>query len=257
MIEYQLETKGAELDASGTVTAAAILKYMEFSRWNMMSPKGMDIGKLLSGMVVRSQQIQIHQSLGPFEKVTVRAWLSRVGRTSMDICQAITRNKDDMLVIQGLSTMVHIDQQGRPAPLDQAVHDAVVKDAPYGPPSDFGIDNDDWEQPPASWREQRPVRASDLDSLRHMNHSKFAEYIVDARTQCTLESGYKNNPDKPIKRVKSLRIDYEAEAKLGEQMTIASWDKSGGEGYMFELSNLADPDNTKTYARGFIQLHHD
>ncbi|MEJ5029102.1 acyl-CoA thioesterase [Comamonas sp. MYb21] len=55
--------------------------------------------------------------------LTLRAWVSRVGRSSMTVCvtgSAALPGTPPELVLQGLFDMVAVDAKGRPIPLDCA-----------------------------------------------------------------------------------------------------------------------------------------
>ncbi len=55
--------------------------------------------------------------------LTLRAWVSRVGRSSMTVCvtgSAVLPGTPPEVVLQGLFDMVAVDAKGRPIPLDCA-----------------------------------------------------------------------------------------------------------------------------------------
>lgn len=252
MIEFTIDTRGSELDATGTITPAVLLKYMEHGRWNMMSPKGMDLGRLLSAMVVRSQQVEILQSIGPFTKVSLNAWLARAGRSSMQICQELINQKTGETLARGAAVMVHLGPDGKPARLKEEVHAAVTETTQFLPPTVPSIPESDRELPADAWFDERPVRASDLDSLRHMNHSKFAEYMIDARTRFTIEQdGLADNPLQAIQQVKAMQVDYEAEAKLENRLKIYTWRSTESEAFQLQIRG---EESGRLYSRGQIFL---
>ena len=98
----RLMTRGYELDHDETIPLAAFMRYLEHMRW--MSG-GRLRGRRRQGRgVVRAQRIEILHALGAHVDLEMTAWISRMGRTSMDMSHDIIRVEDE-----GLLALLYVD----------------------------------------------------------------------------------------------------------------------------------------------------
>ena len=203
-------TRGDELDRSGTVGAAQLLRYLEYGRWRAMTDGQNGLHALFAGelkMVVRAQRIRLGTPVAWDEPLRLQTWLARVGRTSMDFGHLLVRESDGARVCEALLTGVQIDAQGRPAPLAATVVPQAA--APELDPQLAGLTFAD-ALPGDAWKWPQTLRPSQIDLFRHVNHSRYVDLFEDARWFMG-----------DRRQLAVIALEYRREAKAGENVTVA------------------------------------
>lgn len=241
MIQCSIQTRGYEMDASASIPPAVLLRYMEHARWTLTGSAGIDLADFSTAVVVATQTLTVCQRIGAYANLTVTAWLSRVGNSSMDISQLITwddaDNEGARVVACGRATLVNVDENHRPAKLKPGVADKV-----QAAPVDFA-DNflpcDKLAVPESAWVLERTVNASELDLLNHVNHSRYVDYIEDARNACGLAGAYGKEIELRgtilAELTKNLTIEYVDEATMGKKIKVLTWAGEQGGTYCFNI----------------------
>jgi acyl-CoA thioesterase FadM len=210
-----LTTRGDELDRTGTVGAAQLLRYLEYGRWRAMTTGEGGLSAFFAGelkMVVRAQRIRLGAPVGWNETLRLQTWLARVGRTSMDFGHVLVRESDGARVCEAILTAVQIDAQGRPAPLAETV---VAQAA--APELDQQLTTLTFAEtlPDDAWTWQQTIRPSQIDLFRHVNHSRYVDLFEDARWFMERAHAAMN------RQLSVIALEYRREAKAGEDVTVA------------------------------------
>ncbi len=210
--------RGDELDRTGTVGAAQLLRYLENGRWQATMAPGNGMAALFTGgrkMVVRAQRLKLDAPVTWGEDVTVQTWLVRTGRTSVDIGHLMTRANDGVRVCEALLTGVQIDETGRPVPLP----DGVVAQ-PDGPQLDKHLLATDFADalPTDAWSWPQTIRPSQTDLFRHVNHSRYVDLFEDARW--FMERAGAIAEWQPKRQLALVTLEYRREAKAGDDVRV-------------------------------------
>src|SRR5436190_17921563 len=99
--------------------------------------------------VVRAQVLEIYKEVSFDVELQLSMWVSRVGRTSIELSHEITRTADGELVGRSTATVVTLDENRLPAPVKDGAR-AFVVDRPRATAERL-----ESEPPADAWR--RPV----------------------------------------------------------------------------------------------------
>jgi YbgC/YbaW family acyl-CoA thioester hydrolase len=235
--ERPLTPRGYEMNSTGSVSTATIARYAEHVRWDGLRDSDFGLSRLWQRGVIRAQRIQTYKPVHYGHELVVRMWVSRVGRTSFDLAQTITRAHDQTLVARLAVTVVNLGSDGRPSPLDPGMTDFVV-DEPLPevePPS---------EEPPAgAFAREIVVTPSDQDLLQHVNHARYIDYIEDTRwfaQAASTASAYTATPPEQAQNARRVAIDYDEQATFGERLTVLTWSGQIPGFYEFRIQRSRD-----------------
>lgn len=216
----RLVSRGYELGSNGLLSIASYLRYLEHARWlvNARSRK-LPLGRFFSSSVVRSQVLELYRSVSLHVALELSVWVSRVGRTSMELSHEITRVADGELVARSTAVVVAVDSKQRPVALGEGALEFLAggrrtaeTELPFEPP------------PKDAWKRDILVRPSDCDVLNHVNHARFADLIEDALTPWALGDETFNAGEPPVRR---FSIGYEQPARSGDALVARAWQAQG------------------------------
>ncbi|RLT93484.1 thioesterase family protein [Ketobacter sp.] len=221
MISTVVQTRGYELDASRSIPPAILIRYMEWGRWEFFNSKKIVLHQSINSVVVASQSLVLLAPVQERVDLQINAWLSRVGNTSMDISQFILDAATQRPVAMGRATLVNVGEDGRPFPVADATR-AQVEPAPDGF-DETGFPRIESRQPPDDARSlPRRVMASEIDLLQHVNHSRYVDYVEDARKLLV-------EPHRSVaESIRGLTVEYVTEALHGDELTIKVWPVAEG-----------------------------
>src|SRR5436190_24046313 len=77
--------------------------------------------------VVRAQVLEIYKQVSFDVELELSMWVSRVGRTSIELSHDITRTDDGELVGRSTATVVTLDGERRPAPIKDGAREFVIE----------------------------------------------------------------------------------------------------------------------------------
>ena len=152
--------------------------------------------------------------------------ISRVGRTSIDICQTLQDEKDKTLLASLAFRIVNIDPEARGAavPIPQSVLEEARKRTVAGGAQFPRID------PPSSLPQrvftiQIKVRYDDMDFLFHTNQSSYLEFALECAATAA-ESGFYSVIHDDIafyhaKQTTSVNLE---ESRVGDELTVSTWE---------------------------------
>ncbi len=210
--------RGDELDRTGSVGAAQLLRYLENGRWQATLAADNGMAPLFTSgrkMVVRAQRMRVGVAVSWGVDLTVQTWLARAGRTSVDIAHRLTRASDGALVADALLTGVQIDDAGRPTPLPQEV--AQLVGGPLLDPALLALPLPE-SLPADAWSWPQTVRPSQTDLFRHVNHSRYVDLFEDARWFAERSGALPGW--QPKRQLRIVALEYRREAKAGEDVRV-------------------------------------
>ncbi|HVU01709.1 MAG TPA: hotdog domain-containing protein [Polyangiaceae bacterium] len=208
----RITSRGYELSASGVLSMATFLRYLEHLRWStIVSSEKLPLRQFWALGVVRSQAVEIYDQVSFGAELELSMWLARVGRSSMDFSHDITRATDGSLVGRSTATIVALDSDRRPAVIGDGARayvlarEAIVPDRFDGAPA-----------PAHAWKRRVELRPSDHDLQQHVNHARYAELVDDTRLLAAAADGY--GPGYYGGHVRRLSISYEQESRVGDDV---------------------------------------
>jgi acyl-CoA thioester hydrolase len=108
--------------------ASARIHFTVAFRWAEMAEVGLwrELGPMAewSNYPRKHVEAQFHQVLVFDDEIEIALRPERIGRTSISFVWQVTR--DGVLCVTGRHTCVHVDAEGRPAPLPDAVRHALA-----------------------------------------------------------------------------------------------------------------------------------
>jgi acyl-CoA thioesterase FadM len=203
---FELPIDGFDLGFEGCVPPGRMAKLLETLRWRLArSGEHPVLGTFKAG-VLRAQTLELVRDVTMGETLSVELWLSRVGRTSLEFSHSL-RTADGGVVGRATCTIVAIGDAG-PAPLPPGLAQLVDGESVLSPPK---LEPPD---PSRSYVRRFHVRPSDLDLFRHVNQSRYVDFLDDARHFARHEghaAGF-------VEPVGLASVSYESELKLGQEV---------------------------------------
>ena len=220
-IERDLTVRGYELDRHGRVSLSTVLLYTEHLRWEAFRDPETGFGGIIRGggsLPIRAQRFCLGAPIDVGTDINVSMAVTRVGTTSIELLQEITRKKDGELVLQALVTGVYVGQNKKTQPIPVDLRERV--DASLSQPQMRGQFID---RPKETWSTPISIRHSDIDILQHVNQARYIDFMRDSMLQAIDAHIY--GPDVPALDTNPLQvgIEYNREIKLGEALRIYTW----------------------------------
>jgi acyl-CoA thioesterase FadM len=219
-LEIELVSRGYELDGEGLVSPLVWLRYMEHLRWEYVGKSPPDVKALFRNghtFVVVAQTLRVTVNIGRAVPIRAALWIGRAGRTSMDFHHAFYRIKNGEILAEGITTVVYLGHNGRPAPLPDSLNRFAAESPAMldlEPPVISTV-------PPGSFERTYRVRTDDLDLLQHMNQANYAALYDDARRAAAVEGAY-GSGGLGSGRVRLLHIEYLGSALADDELVVAT-----------------------------------
>lgn len=213
MMTTEILTRGYELDGTRTIPPAVLIRYMEWGRWEFLNSEQNTFRHAINSLVVAAQSLVVLAPVVERINLEISVWLSRVGNTSLDISQMIVDKESKMAIALGRATLVNVDSRRRPKVVAETVKDFIDTSPANFDGSLFPkIQN---SLPIESVKSiERRVMPSEIDLLKHVNHSRYVDYVEDARKLLFPEQAEMRDP------IFGLTLEYKTEALNGHLLTI-------------------------------------
>lgn len=117
----QLRVLWIDTDAGGRIHFTAAFRWAEAAELGLYRDLGLT--ERVPGLPRRHVEADYHRVLVFDDEIEVTLSVAEVGRTSVTFEWQITR--DGELAIDGRHTVVHVDADGRPEPIDDAMRAAL------------------------------------------------------------------------------------------------------------------------------------
>jgi acyl-CoA thioesterase FadM len=212
----RLVTRGYEVASNGAIPPSQLLRYIEHVRWRTIARSEVLPARRFFGMgVVRAQALETFRRVSFDAELEISMWLARVGKTSMDFSHEVVDLDDGRVVARSTATIVSLDGERNPAPIDASAHEYVVeRDRAV-------IDRLDGVPTEDAWERQIQIRPSDEDLQGHVNQARYADFVEDTRKLSAAAGGYGPGEwDGPPRR---LVVSYEREARAGDPVRAATF----------------------------------
>ena len=221
MMKKTIEVRGYELDRGGRIPSPTWLRWFEHQRWDATAGgAAIDLASLFDDgkrFVVRAQKLEILRGRLPHgEAVELSLWVSRVGRSSLDLSHSARRLRDGVEVARAAVVAVHLSADGVPTEVPAAMR-ALVEEGP-SPRGALLTER----RPAAAVEVPLVVRPSDIDLRQHVNHAVYAQYFEDARATVREAGGFGPRRQSSFP-TRALAIDYAQEARLGDALSVFTW----------------------------------
>lgn len=220
------------------IPPGALARYQEMARWQgIASPEFALQGLLNRGhrIVIRAQQMDIGEPVTEDVELTQQMSLDHVGNSSVRFAHSVTRSSDRAQVALGLATAVLLDPDGKPTRMPDRARSLVQEGPrPVTPPVAES-------RPEQTWKRTVQIRPSDLDTLQHVNQSRYVEFCDDTRQLAAAAGAYGSGSERAAGQVTGLALEYLRETHVGHDLECLTWLVDGGEGTLgFELCDAVD-----------------
>lgn len=211
---HTFEARAHDLDNTGTVGAAALVRLTETQRWHVFAGP---LRGIFGRAVVRAQSIEMRASAGFGEALEMEMWVARVGRTSALFGHTVRAlSHPDVPVAELSVTIVATDATGRPEPIGEVARAALVQREALETVRDFPA------HPEAAYRHRFPVQHHDLDLLQHINQARYTDFVNSARHAAVQAEAFPADFD-GARGLARMDLAYDDEARLGAALSAYSW----------------------------------
>ncbi len=217
----RVTSRGYELGQNGVLPVATYLRYLEHSRWRTIArSEKLPLRQFFVLGVVRAQSLELSEQIGFDVELEISVWLSRLGRTSMTLSHEIVRVSDAAVVGRSSATIVALDADRRPSPIDESARRYVL------PREGLAHGRFEGDVPDSAFERAVDVRPSDQDLQQHVNHARYADFVEDTRWFLA-QSGRMGGSwdDHP----RAFDIVYERECRVGDRVVAKAWPTAGRE----------------------------
>ena len=257
MMEMRLTTRGYELDRSGNIPPANLLRYMEHLRWLALDKKSWDLTQLFANgrsVVVVAQRLEVLREIGVGIELVCTMSLTHVGQASMELLYVLQTAGYEEVVAHALVSLVHLDSKGASTLLPDGLRQSLRQSLRQRMKSGAGsLDRERMNLPDApgdeapadAWTRSIQVRPSDLDLLRHVNHAVYLDYFDDTRFIGATNGYYGNDSHLAKRPARRIAVEYRDQAVFGDNLTVWSWssqDEHQKPGFGFELRRKGETD---------------
>jgi len=249
-----------ELDAFGQVNGVNLVRYMQEAAIEASTALGFSpdwYNQHGVGWVVRRLSVRYFAPALYGDEVTTTTWLSGLRGVRSIREYDLTRSRDGQRVARGRAEWVYMNfRSGEPTRIPDAWANAfTLKDKP----EDLGIRlHDPYPTENARrYTSRRRVEFHELDTVQHVNHAVYLQWIAEAFRDALRTAGYA--PELTLQDGwRALQtgheIQYFAAAVDQENIEIVSWlceTAADGAGWIHEIYNA---DTRKLLARDYARM---
>jgi acyl-CoA thioesterase FadM len=213
---------------------------MEHLRWEAIQEGAFGLGYLFSGgakMVVRAQDLILGPAAIQGMELELSIVLAHVGTTSITFAHEARRASDGKRIASSTVVAVAVDSAGRPTRVPDVVR-AHVESVELTTPLGF-----DEPAPDTAHMCPLAVRPSDLDTLQHVNQSRYVDFVDDVRELSARENAYGEASQRALSFPRRIAIDYRRETRFGHDLMAYTWALDAPRGvFAFELRDAVDAD---------------
>jgi len=204
--------RGYEMDARHRVSPGALARYMEQLRWEAIDERRFGLADLFSSgnkLVVRAQDLWIGAPAVHGTELDLSISLARVGNSSLVFAETATRVSDGAEVARAYVTGVVLGPNNRPTPVPEGMR-AEMQTCALPAPISFE------REVSQGYQRSVGVRPSDLDTLLHVNQSRYVDFVDDTRTLMHAASAAAGVA---LAYPSRIVVDYRRETHLGRDLT--------------------------------------
>jgi acyl-CoA thioester hydrolase len=201
--------------------------------------------------LVRETEIEFLAPLRYGDSVRVKTWVKNVRQALSRRAYELRREATGEIVARAETDWAYLDATtGRPARVPKEFRDKLLRDAAPPPPRDR------FPEPPlpprGAFRQRRRVEWRDIDPGQHVNNSVYLAYVEDCAVEASLACGF--SPARMRKsgyciELRACRIEYRAQATLGDDLEVATWLSDVGETSAVRHFTIVRPSDGATVSR--------
>ncbi|WP_345971037.1 thioesterase family protein [Sulfurimonas sp. HSL1-6] len=215
----------SDANAYGRVHLPTYFRYLIETAWDWGAAVGLgieDSRKLGLAWVVRETQINLLQPLSPEDTFELTIWLAHWRRVHGTRYFELVHKASGAVIAQGAQEVVTLDMKSmRPKAVPKAIVERMTIETPRTVPHrPFPAFSDTFGR---AVRWQRTVTWQDLDTLEHVNNTKYVAFAEDAAVAALAEFGWAPKDFKAQGlAVKSdgVQIQYLTPAVWGETLEL-------------------------------------
>ena len=215
VVTERVVTRGYELDADSVLPLSAFMRYLEHGRWKIRDH--LPIARFLPGGVVRAQRLVLREPVSFDVPLDLTTWVSRVGRTSLDMSHDLVRVEDGVVVASSAATLVALGEDRRPTPVGAGLSELLVDESRAELPGPEG------SAPLGAFEVALQVRPSDHDRQGHVNQARYGDFLVDA-LRLGAAAGRLDGVARG--RVGSVVLHHEQETRAGDALVARAWPRA-------------------------------
>ncbi|MGD9764617.1 MAG: thioesterase family protein [Candidatus Binatia bacterium] len=241
-----------DLDAFGDLRTHVLLRFLWQAASEASAAAGFDVdwyerhGTL---WVIRRTQLEVHRPIAHREQLRVHTEVVDIRRVRSQRAYAVRRTDDEAVVAEAITDWVYVDLARRglaqpPPAMQQAFmpRGVVSRARPASLAS----------APPASaWRGTRKVELADLDTVAHVNNTRYAVFVEQAVWDALQAHGWTVDPTARGARLRlaSHDLEYFDPARYGETIATAVWVSARADYAFTTECQLAGPRGLLLHAR--------
>ncbi len=159
-------------------------------------------------MVVRAQDLWVGAPATHGTELELDLTLARVGNSSVTFAERATRVADGVEVARAFVTGVVLDGANKPTRVPDVIRAAVeAEEIPSTPSFAQAVPHDAFSRTVS-------IRPSDLDTLLHVNQSRYVDFVDDTRT--LRKAAVPGAPSLP--HPSRIVLDYRRETHMGHDL---------------------------------------
>jgi acyl-CoA thioester hydrolase len=245
-----------ECDAYGTVHPAVYMRYAQETAFDASAAAGYDMDRyeeLDRLWLARDSEIDYLHPLRYGDSVQVKTWVVDFRRVRSIRAYEFRHVASGQLIARAFTDWVHLElSTGRPAHISPEMKAAFFPEGPPAPALARERFPEAPPSPPDAYRQSRRAEWRDVDAAGHVNNTIYLAYIQECALQSLGALGW------PVSRLEaegvaiattSHRIEYRQPALLDDELEIATWLSSIGEGTAIRHTRITRPADGASIAR--------
>jgi acyl-CoA thioester hydrolase len=246
-----------ELNAFGHVSNVNLVRYMQEAAIEASTSLGFGLdwySERSVGWVVRRLTVRYYTAAEYGDEIAAVTWLSGLRGVRSIREYDLTRTRDGSRIARGRAEWVYVDfQTGEPTRVPDAWAEAFKF---KGKPEDLGVCLNEASPTGNAHRytNRRRVQFHELDTVQHVNHAVYLQWIEQAERDVLRSLGYATERQLPSGEQFFLgghEIQYFAAALENENIEIVSWLSETAESGAAWTHEIYNADTRKLLARDY------
>ena len=239
-----------ECNASGQVSSANYLRYMQEAAFDASAAVGYDMDRyraLGRFWLTRETEIEHLAPLRYGDSVETKTWVAGFRKIRSRRAYELRVAASGELAARAHTDWVYLDRAtGRPAPIEPEM---ILAFSPEGEP-ELALPRSRFPAAPAPpvgvFRLIRRVDPRDLDQVGHVNNAVYLEYLEDCGAHALAAHGWSEErllSRQAVPVAHKHRIEYRQAALLDDELEVATWGSAVNQGSMvrhFAVTRVAD-----------------
>lgn len=249
-----------ELDAFGYLSNVNLVRYMQEAAIEASTALGFGLdwySERNVGWIVRRLTVRYHAAAQYGDEIAAATWLSGLRGVRSIREYDLTRTRDGSRIARGRAEWVYMDfQTGEPTRVPDAWAEAFNL---KGKPEDLGVRLNEARPTEGAYRytSRRQVQFHELDTVQHVNHAVYLQWIEQAHRDVLRGLGYASERqlhDGAFALQGGHEIQYFAAAVENEPIEIVTWLSETTETGAAWTHEIYNADTRKLLARDYCLM---